>query len=93
MSDPQKYHNTFTTYTLSEAETREGHKLNTLTVAVIHNLRTSIAEEKLALKVNPESINTFLQQEAYLAGQLEILNYILQCNEESQQYHHITTQE
>jgi len=88
MSHPQP--NTFTTYKLSEDEQRNGSSLTSLTVSVLQNLRSSIAEEKLNLVFTPNDVLSFTQQEAYLKGQLDILAYILAANEEAQQFHHIT---
>jgi len=89
MSHPQP--NTFTTYKLSEEEQRNGSSLTSLTVSVLQNLRSSIAEEKLNLVFTPNDVLSFTQQEAYLKGQLDILAYILAANEEAQQFHHINT--
>ncbi len=85
--------NTFTTYSLSEDEVKHGHRLTSLNIAVLQNQRAQIAEEKLALVFTPNDVLSYTQQEAYLKGQLDLLSYILAANEESQQYHHISSQE
>lgn len=86
--------NTFTSYHLNEKEAVISQQLSHLNVAFIQNLRSQIAEEKLALKFDPSTPLVFVQQEASLAGQLDILTYLLNCNEESQtqKSHNITTE-
>lgn len=83
--------NTFSSYTLSEDESRNSVMLTSLNIAAIQNLRCSIAEEKLRLPFTPNDVLSYTQQEAYLRGQLDILSHILDLNEDAQQYHHITT--
>lgn len=78
--------NTFTSYKLTEKEQRDGALLSSLNVAVLQNLRSSIAEEKLNLVFTPNDVLSFTQQEAHLKGQLDILNYILASHEESQSH-------
>jgi hypothetical protein len=85
--------NTFSSYNLTEDEEKSGSQLSSLNVAMIQNLRSSIAEEKLNLVFTPNDVLSYTQQEAYLKGQLDILSFLLNQNEDSQQYHHITTQE
>ena len=82
--------NTFTSYTLSEDESRNGAMLSSLNIAVIQNLRCSIAEEKLALQFTPNDVLSYTQQEAYLKGQLDMLSHLLSLNEDAQQYHQIS---
>lgn len=84
---------TFTSYTLTEDEARNGSILTSLNIAAIQNLRCKIAEEKLNLTFTPNDVLSFTQQEAYLKGQLDILSHLLDLNEEAQQYHHIETKE
>lgn len=90
MSDPLT---SFTKFQLNEQEQRLGQQLTSLNVAVIQNIRSGIAEEKIRLTFNPEKVLEFTQNEAYMRGQLDILSYILDCNEDSQQSHHITSGE
>ena len=81
--------NTFSSYSLSENEQKLGTQLTQLNVAVFQNQRSQIAEEKLNLVFTPNDVLHYTQQEAYLKGQLDLLNYILAANEESSQYHTI----
>lgn len=78
--------NSFTSFSLTDDEQKAGSTLSSLNVAVLQNQLAQIAEEKINLVFTPDSINTFLQQEAYLKGQLDLLNYILAAHEESLQY-------
>ena len=83
--------NYFTSYELTEADQKQGAQLSTLTVAVLHNLRSTAAQDKINLVFTPNDTLSFLQQEAYLKGQIDLLTYILDSNEDSQQFHHINT--
>ncbi len=88
---PHPTPNTFSSYTLTEQESRTGAQLTSLNVAVLQNLRSNIAEEKLNLAFTPNDIMSYTQQDAYLKGQLDILQYLLTANEDSQQFHTINT--
>ena len=79
--------NVFTTFSLTPDELTKGQQLTSLNVAFIQNLRSQLAEEKLNLVFTPNDINTYLQQEAHLKGQLDVLSYILSCNEEASRIH------
>jgi hypothetical protein len=85
--------NTFSSYNLTEQELKLGAQLSSLNVAVIQNLRSTIAEEKLNLVFTPNDVLSYTQQEAYLKGQLDILQHLLTSNEDSQQFHTINTQQ
>lgn len=76
----QQKQNTFTTYELTSQEQEEGSKLSYLQEAVIQNLISECAEEKLRLSVDPQNINAFLQAEAELAGKIGILSYLLETS-------------
>lgn len=67
----------FTKYDLTDAEIDEGYKYASATIAVISNLRATIAEEKNALIFTPDNVLSYTQQESYKAGQLAILTYLL----------------
>jgi hypothetical protein len=67
----------FTYRTVSQQEAISGAILSTIQAAVINNIRVDIAEQKLALTYSPDKPYDFVQQEAFLAGQLEILQYLL----------------
>lgn len=68
---------TFNKYQLTLDEQRSGQSLTLATKAVIQNLIVAAAEEKLALVLDPKNITEYSQQEAYLRGQIDILNHLL----------------
>lgn len=67
----------FISYRLTPSEYAEGSRFTTAQSAVIQNLISDIAEEKLTLKFDPLNPSVFIQREAELAGQLAILKYLL----------------
>ena len=75
--------NTFSTYSLTPQEQRAGMMLTPMNIAVIQNLRSSIAEEKLNLVFTPNDVLSYTQHESYLKGQMDILSHLLNCNEEA----------
>jgi len=76
--------NSFTSFDLTEDELKEGQKLTALQKQVIQNSRASIAEGILALKMDPSNQLEFVQNEAYLKGQLESYMHILICSESAE---------
>jgi len=82
MSHPKV--NTFTSYELSKEEYISGCTLNYLTLSVIQNLRSELAEEKLNLTFTPNNVLDYTQQEAYLKGQIDMLNHLLDLHEAAQ---------
>lgn len=73
----------FKCHRLSEQEITAGQSLNQVQVQVIENLIAKIAEEKLYLPYTPDAPQQYLQQEAHLRGQLDVLNFVLQTSAES----------
>ena len=71
----------FTRIELTEEETLSGFSFTPLNQAVIQNLIADIAEEKLTLKFTPNDVLSYTQQEASLAGQLDILKYLIDCTQ------------
>lgn len=67
----------FAAVKLTDLENVEGFKLTSLTLAVLQNLRATVASEKLRLEFNPNNPGDFIQQEAYKRGQLDLLTYII----------------
>jgi len=76
---------TFARFKLSEQETLVGSVLTYEQKLVIQNKLSEIADSKLALTVDPNNYAAYIQQESYLAGQLGILRYILDCSLASEQ--------
>lgn len=75
--NPPKPHELFTTYSLNEEEQLLGQELNELQRAYLHNLRAEKAELLLRLPFTPEDVIGYTQQEAYLTGQVELLDSLL----------------
>jgi len=69
--------NKFTSYSLSTEEERSGFMLTQSNTYVLRNELASIAEQKISVAVNSSDIQTFVQQEAYLRGKMDILEWLL----------------
>ena len=73
---------TFIKYDLTDDEIKSGRTFSTEQRAVIQNLISDLAEEKVSLTYNPDEPLKFAQREAELAGQIGILKYLLEINKE-----------
>lgn len=69
--------NTFTSYEFTLEEERKAIIFSDYQLAGLQNEIAKAAEEKLALIYNPLNTENFLQQEARLTGQLELLSYLI----------------
>jgi hypothetical protein len=69
--------NPFEKFNLTEEETQQGLSLTDVQRRQLQNLRHQVCVDKLELKVNPLDIQSFVQEEAYLAGKLDVLTLIL----------------
>ncbi len=67
----------FNRFSLTDDEARAGRALTLSNQAVIQNLIATIAEEKLHLVLDTQNVMAYSQNEAYLRGQLDILNHLL----------------
>ena len=67
----------FLSYSLTQQEIVEGSTFNSAQRAVIQNLIAESAEEKVALKYDPQNPMSFVQAEAELQGKIGILKYLL----------------
>lgn len=67
----------FNKFELSAEEYKAGCALTLSNQAVIQNLISDVAEEKLRIVLDPQNLTEYAQQEAYLRGQLDILNHLL----------------
>jgi len=76
-------HSSFTKYTLNPQEEQSGMILNDSQLAVLHNLRTDIADQKINLDFTPNDVLGFTQQEAFLSGQLKLLQHLIDRSEEA----------
>jgi len=81
----------FTRYKLTEPEEIHGSTLTSLNRAKLQNMRSEAAEQKLALVLDPYKPLEFIQQEAFLAGKIELVNILLQEDEAAQNYVAIQT--
>jgi len=70
--------NRFISYKLSEKEELQGSVFTPEQKACLQNLLSRAALDKQALAPDPNNIQPFIQQEAFLKGQIELLEYILQ---------------
>lgn len=75
--------NSFTSYDLTPEELLQGSILNTIQLQVLHNHLADYAEQKIALNYDPEHPLIFAQDEASLAGKIDILNYLIEASEAS----------
>lgn len=76
---------TFTTYTLAPEEELHGQTLTSLNIAVLRNQLAQVASDKLNLAFTPNDVLSFTQQEAYLKGQLDMLQIILDQHDAAQE--------
>lgn len=76
--------NTFTQFQLTEQEQLSGTLLSNEQKMFIQTEISKLAEQRLALAPNPESYAEFIQQEAYLKGQIDSYKYLLDCSKASE---------
>lgn len=76
----------FSAWDLTQEEELAGSRLTELQVKKIQNEISTIAHSKLALSFDPNNTLKFAQEEAYLKGQLEVLEYLLQQHEAASQF-------
>ena len=77
--------NSFTSYDLTLEEELVGSILSFPQKCVIQNLRCAYAEQKLKLKYDPLNPQEFIQCEAELQGQLNLLELLLTQSDEAVQ--------
>lgn len=75
--------NIFTTYYHNDNEQVANSVFNQGNMEYLHNQRANIAQQKIHINIDPNNINEFLQQDAYLRGQLDILTFLLNASEEA----------
>lgn len=83
MTDPNKITSSFHRLTLTSDDVLAGSMLSAMQIGVIQNRRVDIAEQKLNLIFDPTNMIDFAQQNAYLQGQLDILQYIIDSSIEA----------
>lgn len=77
--------NSFSSYELNEEEQQQGDLLTLTQKQVIQNDIANYAESKIALEYDATDPTLFIQQEAKLAGQMQALNYRLDCSNAAEQ--------
>jgi hypothetical protein len=74
---PIRQDDPFTTYKFSEEEISLARQLSPEQRCYYQTLMADAAQEKIGMMYDPYKQRNFLQQEAYLRGQIDILNMIL----------------
>ena len=77
--------NPFQVIPLSTKDEANGQILNSLQKAALQNHRAAIATQKLNLTFTPNDVLSFTQQEAYLKGQLDFIQYLLDASQASEE--------
>ena len=77
----EKITSSFHRLTLSTDDVLAGSILSAMQLGVIQNRRVDIAEQKLNLEFTPNDVPAYTQQEAYLKGQLDILQHLIDSSE------------
>lgn len=72
--------NTFSSFDLTDEEERQGSMLSITQKQSIQNKIAVIAEEKINLEIPINITTEFIQQEAGLRGQMQSLQYLLECS-------------
>lgn len=74
---PLRRDDPFSSYTFTEQEIARARELTPEQRCYYQTLMSDAAQEKLAITYNPYKSKEFLQTEAYLRGQIDILNMLL----------------
>ena len=74
--------NKFTSYFLTTGEEEIGTTLSYEQRCVIRNKLAAIAEVRLNLAMDTANVSKFIQDEAYLKGQLDTLQWLLDTSDE-----------
>jgi len=75
----------FTSYELTDEETLRGSVLSLEQKWYIQNKLAEAANEKSALKLDPNDVLPYAQQEAFLAGQVELCEFLLENSDASEE--------
>lgn len=76
--------NTFTQFELNEHEQLSGTLLSNEQKMFIQSQIAGIAEQRLALTPDPKDYAAFIQQEAYLKGQMDFAKFLLDSSTASE---------
>lgn len=77
--------NPFQVVELGQEDEANGQILNSLQKAVLQNQRAEIATQKLNLVFTPNDVLSYTQQEAYLKGQLDLIQHLLDLSAASEE--------
>jgi hypothetical protein len=77
--------NTFTQFQLNEHEQLSGTLMSNEQKMFVQTQIAGIAEQRLALTPDPTSYAAFIQQEAYLKGQMDFAKFLLDSSTASEQ--------
>ena len=69
--------NVFSSYELTEKEALQGSVFTVLQIQYMQNQLSGIAEEKINLEFDPANPTAFVQMEASLKGQMDILTFLI----------------
>jgi hypothetical protein len=72
--------NTFTSYQQTDSELIRAMTLSPEQQQFLQTQIAKIAEERIALTPDPVNYAAFIQQEAYLKGQIDFVKYLLDCH-------------
>lgn len=78
----RQHPNDFTSFELDKDEFLAGITYSIAQRAVLQNLLSEAATEKVNLKVNTHHVEEFIQREAELQGRMYILRYLLEAQSE-----------
>lgn len=73
--------NIFSSFNLSPEEEEAGQILQPLQRMVLQNKLSAIAQDKLNIEFDPLNPQKFIQNEAFLAGQLSIISWLLDSSD------------
>lgn len=79
--------NMFSSFALTEEETMQGCLLTIAQKHFLHNELSATAHQKVALEIDPNNTLAFIQEEARLKGYLEAITYLLDCNDNAEEYY------
>lgn len=70
----------FQRFELTPEEQQLARVFNEFQLANLHNLRTEALTNKMNLQFTPNDINLYLQNEAAIQGQINILTYLIESS-------------
>ena len=81
----------FCRYEMTEQEVLQGSCLTSLQVCCIQNQISDLATRRLNLSLDPKNPDDFVQQEAWIKGQIDALQHILNTSEAAIQQLNLNT--